>query len=122
MKKRLHSFDVFCFFTSLALLFTVGYHLGLGKEENEPLEVTVTLRLEKSKSSDSLSGALIDGKYYCEIISLDNSMLSFKCLGEYREAGFLTSGAKYLSKNQPIEIIGNGNYFFGRITEIRRTG
>ena len=66
----------------------------------------------------ALEKLLIDGKYECELISIDETTLRFTCQGKQKEAGFLTAGAKYLSENQPIELKGEGNYIYGRIERI----
>ncbi len=65
-----------------------------------------------------LGKMLIDGKYECDVISINETTLRFTCKGKQKEAGFLTAGAKYLSENQPIELKGEGNYIYGRIERI----
>ena len=116
--KKVRFFDLFCIFTALMLLFTVGFHIGFKEDDDALWEAIISIRIEKSKLSDISDEVMIDGRYDCEIISLDDGILTLRCEGKYSEAGFLASGAKYLSENQPLEIIGGANYFFGRIASI----
>ena len=146
--KNMRFFDTVLLLTLILLFFTVGFHLGKDNEQLEVKQAYVTLRLEKSKLSEvpltegenqgdsdpeaSFYGTAegdidisslkikIDGKYDCRIVDLREDTLTVCCEGIYTEAGFLTSGAKYLSKNQPLEILGSGAYFYGRIIEIKK--
>lgn len=117
MKKRMCFFDTVCLLSLFCLLFTIGLHIGKEKERSIPKSVVVSVNVEKFKIKENISNVLIDGKYECEVISFDGQTLKFLCSGEYREAGFLACGAKYLSKNQPVEIVGD-SYFFGRISSL----
>lgn len=120
MGKKINLFDLLCLFGVLSLLFTVGFHVGLGKRETKTESVLISLGLQKEKLLDPEARVMIDGKYECDIIACADGTLTVECSGEYREPGFLLSGAKYLSKNQPLEIVGGGNYFYGRILEITK--
>ena len=118
MKRKLHFFDTVCLLALLLLLFSIGVHAGKDKRDNSVISVSVTVKLTKSKFSDSRDRVSIDGKYPCDVVYVDGNTISFVCSGKAREAGFLTSGAKYLSKNQPLELVGKESYFYGRILNI----
>ena len=146
--KNMRFFDTVSLLALLLIFFTVGVHLGKDKEEASVERVCVSVRLERSKLAEvslaesekqndsgpeaSFYGTAegdidvsslkikIDGKYDCRIVDLREDTLTVSCEGIYTEAGFLTSGAKYLSKNQPLEILGSGAYFYGRIIEIKK--
>ena len=120
MKKRMCFFDTVCTVALICLLFTIGFHIGKEKEKQVPGHVLINVSVERFKDERNLNNVMIDGKYECQIVSFDGKSLKLICRGEYTEAGFLASGAKYLSKNQPIEIVGD-SYFFGRITSIDKT-
>lgn len=113
-------FDVLTLFAVLCLFFTVGFHLGREKETavSERAEVTVTIYRSKIPDEISETELKIDGKYECELLDVSDGELTLALFGSYAEGGFLTSGAKYLSKNQPLEVIGTNTYFYGRITRI----
>ena len=116
--KKLHFFDAVCIFTAIALCFTVGFHIGRDKEKSTETNALVTIKLEKVKLSDNPALLLIDGKYECDSVNIDGSMLTLRCRVKELEAGFLFSGTKYISVNQPIEILGRESYLYGRISSI----
>lgn len=118
MKRKLYFFDTVCLFALFSLLFAVGFHVGRDKRNETLISVCVTVKPIKSKLDDGADVFSIDGKYPCDLFYFDSGAVSFVCSGKYREAGFLTSGAKYLSKNQPIELIGDNSYIYGRILKI----
>ena len=101
--------DKIAFFTDT--IYNVSQNENNSNQSNE-----TPLKLQ------ALEKLLIDGKYECELISIDETTLRFACQGKQKEAGFLTAGAKYLSENQPIELKGEGNYIYGRIERIARIG
>ena len=117
--KKLCFFDTLCLLALVSLLFTIGLHLGKDKDTDKDEKAMISVEVIKFKAAESTPKVRIDGKYECEISSFDGETLNLVCRGEYREAGFLACGAKYLSKNQPIEIVGDA-YFFGRIRAIER--
>ena len=118
--RELCFFDALTFLALLAAFFTVGIHLGKPKVEDTVYQAEITVKLFRSKIPDSIEDVdlKIDGKYKCSLSRLEDDSLSLYVDGSCKEAGFLTSGAKYLSKNQPLEILGEGAYFYGRITRI----
>lgn len=116
--KKMRFFDTLCLFAILLLLFSIGFHIGEGEAESEASTALVSVRLEKMKLGESTEELLVDGKYKCDMVSLENGILTIRCELKRLEAGFLFSGAKYISKNQPLEILGGGSYFFGRISSI----
>ena len=116
--KKMCFFDTLCLFAVLSLLFSVGFHIGEGEKKIEEGTALVSVRLEKMKLGESTEELLVDGKYECDTVSLENGILTLRCKVKRLEAGFLFSGAKYISKNQPLEIVGGGSYFFGRISSI----
>lgn len=119
MKKRASFFDRLLLSTLLLTLFAIGIHIGNGGEEEKTIYADITVDIKNSKVFEDDTALLIDGKYECETVKLDSSTLHLVCRGKYKEAGFLTSGAKYLSENQPIELRGKRTYIFGRISSIR---
>lgn len=113
-------FDVFCVFSLFALLFTVGFHVGNEESSYEKISFTTVIRPDKvSGAPDGDRIALIDGKYECTVIEFENDRIVLLCDGYYSEAGYLLSGAKYLSVNQPIKASQSWGYFDGRICDIR---
>ncbi|MBQ9070059.1 MAG: hypothetical protein IJY23_01750 [Clostridia bacterium] len=117
MFKRKNFFDKLFFLAFIFMLFALGFHLGKQNDGQEKLEAVVTINLEKSKGSADGS-VLIDGKYECITISLDDNRLTLLCEGQMEEAGFLLLGAKYIAKNQPIKVSSDSGYFEGRIVSI----
>ena len=118
--RRIYFFDLFALFAVLCLCFTVGFHLGSEKETAVSARAEVRVTLYRSKIPDEISETelKIDGKYECELLDVSDGELTLAIFGSYSEGGFLTSGAKYLSKNQPLEVLGTNAYFYGRITRI----
>ena len=116
--KKVRFFDTLCLFAILSLLFSVGFHIGKNEEDTARGTVLVSVSLQKMKLGDSIDELLVDGRYECETVSLENNVLTIRCEGMKTDAGFLFSGAKYISKNQPLEILGGGSYFYGRIKSI----
>lgn len=123
MKKKVHFFDTLCFLSLLSLLFVIGFHIGKEKEGADTGSVIITIEIIKSKIPDTVETFMIDGKYECfpVSISIEEKSLSFSCNGRYAEAGFLALGAKYVTKNQPIELVGKDFYVYGRIRDIKDT-
>ncbi len=113
-------FDLFTLFAALSLCFTVGFHVGRDKETAVSERAEVTVALYRAKIPDGIADTelKIDGKYECKLLELTEGELTLALFGSHAEGGFLTSGAKYLSKNQPLEVIGTDAYFYGRITRI----
>ena len=116
--KRLCFFDAVCIFTAIALCFSVGFHVGKEKDNSTESHAVVTIKLEKTKLSDNHGDLLIDGKYKCDPVNIADGILTVNCRVKQLEAGFLFSGTKYISVNQPIEIIGHESYLYGRISSI----
>lgn len=121
MKKKVHFFDTLCFLSLIFLLFVIGFHIGKEKESADTGSVIITVEIIKSKIPDTVGGFMIDGKYECFPVSIEENSLSFVCNGRYGEAGFLALGAKYVTKNQPIELVGKDFYVYGRIRDIKDT-
>ena len=121
--KKTCFFDLITIAAALSLFFTIGFHIGRDEEPPELLRAEVTLKLYKSKIPENITKTelKIDGKYDCELLSLDGEAMRIALYGSYQDAGFLTSGAKYLSENQPLEIIGKNTYLYGRILHIDHT-
>ncbi len=120
MKRKLRFFDFLSFFGALCLLFTVGFHLGLGKREKASESLLVSLRLETASVNNEDGELLIDGKYGCSVVGISDGVLFFECSGVRTEAGFLLSGAKYICKNQPLEMVGDRGRFYGRIASVEK--
>ena len=116
--KKLRSFDTVCLLALFSLLFSIGFHIGGGEKEHPNGTALVSLALEKTKIGESIDNLRVDGRHECETVSLDNDILTLRCKGKLTDAGFLFSGAKYISKNQPLEILGDGSYFYGRIISL----
>ena len=97
---RINSFNTFCILALLAAFFVLGCHLGEERNENSSTVFTVTLHPEKiSGTPGSGAVALIDGKYECSVEKFEKEEIVLICKGSYTEAGYLLSGAKYLSLN-----------------------
>ena len=117
MKK--HFWDKFLAFFIIALAFTVGYHIGKGKEtvKREAYEVRIATLKVKGEIREGAIVA-VDGKYEATLFSHNESSITLTVDGEMTDAGFFAFGAKYLSCNQPIVIIGDSLYIEGRILAI----
>ncbi len=107
-------FDKIILFFILAAFFTTGFHIVENKVGEKKYHAEVTVKIEKISGIPS-SDILVDGKYGCTLMSFDENEIIFFCDGFLSEAGFLLSGAKYLSKNQPIKAFSGTCYFEGRI-------
>ena len=132
-------FDTLALITLFAVLFSIGMHIGKNAAEDPIITATITVTIKNASFSkeaeelitrennssaelapklQALGNLLIDGKYECDVIYIDETTLRFTCQGKQRAPGFLICGAKYLSENQPIELKGEGSYIYGRIGRI----
>ena len=119
--NKLVFFDVFCLISIFALLFTVGFHIGDEREDYEKIQFEVVISPEKvSGSPDGELITLVDGKYECIIQEFERDRIVILCDGYYSEAGYLLSGAKYVSVNQPIKASQPWGYYDGRIYDVYR--
>lgn len=116
--KKLCFFDTVCLVALIMLFFTVGLHLGKERNTDTEKSAVVTVNIVRSKLPKTVDSLFVDGKHECELLSINESSLSISCSGKILEAGFLAFGSKYLSKNQPLELTGDGAYVYGRITSI----
>ena len=112
-------FNIFCFITVLLLLFTVGYQIGRERIPEERISVIVRIGAEKI-SGEPLpsSSGFVDEKYEVQLMSREDRDVYILCEGSLTEAGFLLSGAKYLSANQPINLYGENFGVEGRIISL----
>lgn len=117
--KKKNIFDKIIFLTLLSMLFTIGYHIGSVKDTSIKQNAEITLKLDKLKGAPKENELImIDGKYECFALSFEEDEINLLCQGYYTEAGFLFSGCKYLSKNQPIKASFPSGYLEGRIQNI----
>lgn len=117
--KRLLFFDAFYILSFIAVFFVIGCHIGKEKDGYIPIEFTVIVCPEKvSGTPDESRIALIDGKYEASVLEFSDEKIVILCKGYYSDAGYMLSGAKYISENQPIRANQNWGYFDGRIYEI----
>ena len=121
MRRRVNFFDALFALAVLSALFTVGLHLGKERAPSRDITMAITLRIEK-KQGDFESGSkiLVDGKHEAEILDVNESEITILCKGSLEYAGYLAFGAKYVSKNQPIEASGEKYYLKGRIYAIKK--
>ena len=104
---KINFFDGFLILFTLLALFTVGFHLGYGKEHEEGVTFLIYAEAENgSKFAFAESEGYIDGRFLVYGIEEDNGSYRFKCDGRIGPLGFLAGGAKYLAKNQPVKILG----------------
>ena len=117
---RINGFSAFCILSLLAAFFVLGCHLGGERNEYSSIIFSVTIHPDKASGApDSGAVALIDGKYECSVEKYESEKIVLICEGSYTEAGYLLSGAKYLSLNQPVKAMQDWGYFEGRIYEIK---
>lgn len=117
--KKLVFFDTFFFFSILALLFAAGFHIGKDEEPYRKIRFEIVISPEKISGTPTEDGiTLIDGKYECKIKSFDRTKIVLLCDGYHSDAGYLLSGAKYVSVNQPIKASQPWGYYEGRIYDI----
>ena len=113
-------FDKLLLFSLLAALFTVGFHLGKGGETSEKIEfemLILPVKISGEPSGEAVS--LIDGKYECRVLEFGRERIVLLCEGFYTDAGYLLSGAKYVSAGQPLRASQEWGYFEGVISDIR---
>ena len=115
--KDITFFDKFILFFIAAACFAVGLHIGENKADEKEYYARLTVNIEKM-SGTPIADVLVDGKYDCSLVSFGNGEVVLSCEGFLSEAGFLLSGAKYISKNQPIKAFSGSCYFEGRIISI----
>ena len=116
--KKLTFFDTVCLIALIMLFFTVGLHLGKERNAYTEKSTIITVNIVRSKLPKAVDSLLVDGKHECELLSINENSLSLSCSGKILDAGFLAFGSKYLSKNQPLELTGDGAYVYGRIASI----
>lgn len=115
--KKTSFFDTLYLLSLLAALFSVGYRIGSPQSDYLPIEFTVSVHTEKLSGNVSIDQTVfIDGKYEAYILARTESEITLLCQGYYSEAGYLLSGAKYLSENQPLKASAPSVYIEGRIS------
>ena len=121
MRRRVNFFDALFALAVLSALFTIGLHLGKERAPSRDITMEITLRVEK-KQGDFKTGSqiLVDGKHEAEVLDVKESEITLLCRGSLEDSGYLAFGAKYVSKNQPIEAAGEGYYLKGRIFAIKK--
>lgn len=133
--KRLNRFDVASLLLLLALMLTVGLHVGAPeKREDSEREVRITLAVTVlyAEVGDEVK---IDGTLPARIIELyvpegkggtgklilcanDGCIATVTCRGCVLQAGLLVGGAKYVAANQPLKLIGGASYLEGRVKSL----
>lgn len=117
--KKLLFFDGFCLAALLSLLFTVGFHIGADKSQSEKIKFEIVISPEKISGEPSDNAiTLIDGKYECTVKEFRADKIVILCEGYCYDAGYLLSGAKYVSLNQPIKASQPWGYYDGRIYDL----
>ena len=117
--KKILFFDAFILFSLLSLFFVIGCHLGKNNDRYTACEFTLTVIPEKMHGTPTEDmQAMIDGKYECTVLEYRAERIVLLCKGYHSEAGYLLSGAKYISLNQPIKASQSWGYFDGKIYEI----
>ena len=117
MKKTFWD-NVILFFT-IAILFTIGFHLCHKKNVSTIEEYNMTVEILNIKGEcRENTMVLIDGKYKTSIITIDRSFITVNIPGEMKNAGLFAFRSKYFSPNQPITFNGDSLYIEGRILAI----
>ena len=117
--KKISFFDAFIIFSLLSLFFVIGCHLGKNNDRYAACEFILTVIPEKTYGTPNEDmKALIDGKYECTVLEYRADKIVLLCSGYYSDAGYLLSGAKYISLNQPIKASQPWGYFDGKIHAI----
>ncbi len=118
MRKNKH--DIMAFVIILLLLFTVGFHIGRGKDAQIQETRYLTVTVSKSKGIPQRGESLmIDGRFAVQVLETDEGSITFLCRGSMCEAGFLIGGTKYIAKNQPLKVYSDTVYIEGRISELK---
>lgn len=115
--------DLLLFSLLLCLLFVIGQDLGapdreeevdylLALEEYGDLPGDTSLPLWELSLGQELS---VDGKWKISYLGASGGLYYFACRGYLTPSGFLLSGAKYLSENQPITVTVEELSFRGKI-------
>ena len=117
---RATAFDKLAFLLLLAILFSLGIHIGKSSNDTRDTSLIITLSLERHWGEPYTDEEIfIDGKYPTRLISYDGEIITVRTEGRLLEPGYLINGAKYLSPNQPLKIYRDIAGFEGRILAIR---
>ena len=117
--NRTTGFDKLIFIIALALLFSLGIHIGRPRRNTAGGSVLFTVSVTKSWGSPSSAENLgVDGRIRARLLFYDGQTARFAADGDLLEAGFLIGGAKYISPNQPIRIYGETAGIEGIISSV----
>lgn len=116
MEAKRNKFDILVSVFIFAMVFTIGCHIGNGKQEIKKETVIANVSLEKIVGSPNEGEVcFVDERYPVTVEEIKGKFIVFQCPGRVTDAGFLLDGAKYLSENQPVRIFFESGFCEGRI-------
>ena len=128
-KKRYRTYhDLLLFSLLLCLLFVIGHHIG-APDRQEQISFLLSmseygnLREDDAYPPSALREGqvlAVDGKWEITYIGCSGGLYQFFCRGYLTPSGFLLSGAKYLSENQPITVTAKELCFRGKIMRLSK--
>ena len=124
MKKR-NPYNALIYLFVFTLAYILGIHSATPKGRDEKEYVTVSARLKGDAALPRESDVCyIDKVTRLTVISAEEygefHLVTFLCEGKFYPAGFLSSGGKFLTVNQPISAVFQDGTRTGRIISILR--
>lgn len=122
--KRPNPYNVLLYLFIFSFAYILGIHSAMPRYEKSNEYVTVTARLKAVGDAPPEKDGIcrLDRDTEMKVISSvregEEDLVTFLCEGKFFAAGFLSSGGKYLSANQPISPIFDSGVREGRIISI----
>ena len=117
--KKYNFYDAFLLVFVFAAAYILGIHSALPNKAAESETVAVTVRAEETETELSEGDTCFDASgTMLTVISVEDDEITLSCEGIYYNAGFLSSGGKYLCANQPITIRREGKAIQCRIIRL----
>ena len=115
----------------LAFLFAIAYMLGIHSAipKDRTIDETAQVKVVLRKTAELPQKGEICTLDKTTILTVtdstrndDTDTVTFVCTGKYYDAGFLSSGGKYLCANQPVSVEFKDSLRIGRIIVILPSG
>jgi hypothetical protein len=120
MKKR-NAFDSLMLLFVFTVAYLLGIHSAMPKEPDRTETVTLSVRHHGDTSQISVGDECHDPSgTRMRVIFISDDEIRMLCDGVFCNAGFLSSGGKYLCANQPISLSFDQTELCGRILSLFR--
>lgn len=119
MKKR-NLYDVLLLTFVFTAAYLLGIHSAMPRESDRTETVSVAVRIYDDTHISAGTVCYDSSGTEMRAISVTEDNVIFSCTGIFYDAGFLSSGGKYLCDNQPISLKIGGEEVAGRIILILR--